>query len=111
MSAPDEHVDLSPRELLERQRAGESWQLLDVREAWEIEIAKVESAVTIRMSEIQGRMQELDSDVPVAVLCHSGIRSAQVAAWLKIAGFRRVANVTGGIDSWSLTVDASIPRY
>ena len=63
------------------------------------------------MSQIHTRVEELDKHVPIAVLCHSGIRSAQVAAWLRQLGFERVANITGGIDAWSVTVDPSVPRY
>ena len=107
----DDKPDLSPSELLARQAAGERWQLLDVREPWEIGLASVDAAVCIPMGEIAARLSELDPKLPVAVLCHSGIRSAQVAAALRNTGFRRVANVTGGIDAWSLTVDPSIPRY
>ncbi len=63
------------------------------------------------MSELHRRVGELEKSVPVAVLCHSGIRSAQVAGWLRQLGFTEVANVMGGIDAWSLTVDPRIPRY
>jgi len=111
LNALDDNPDLSPSEFLARQAAGERWQLLDVREPWEISLASVDAAVCIPMGEIAARLPELDPTLPVAVLCHSGIRSAQVAAALRATGFRRVANVTGGIDAWSLTVDPAIPRY
>jgi rhodanese-related sulfurtransferase len=74
------------------------WQLVDVREAWEIEIASVQQSIHIPMAEIPSRQSELDADAPVAVLCHSGGRSARVAAFLCNQGFSRVANVAGGID-------------
>ena len=111
MNAVDDKTDLSPAEFLARRAAGEHWQLLDVREPWEIGLAGVDTAVCIPMGEIAARLPELDPNLPVAVLCHSGIRSARVAAALRATGFRKVANVTGGIDAWSLTVDPSIPRY
>ncbi len=107
----DRNSDLTPEAFLSRCNAGENWQLIDVRETWEIELASVTSAVVMPISEIHSRVEELDKTVPVAVLCHSGIRSAQVVGWLRQLGFAEVANITGGIDAWSLTVDPSIPRY
>ncbi len=107
----DVESDLTPEAFVERKDAGEEWQLIDVRELWEHELASVSYATLMPMSEIHTRVQELEKALPVAVLCHSGIRSAQVAAWLRQLGFGPVANITGGIDLWSVTVDQEIPRY
>lgn len=108
--------EISPSELTERCRAGELWQLVDVREPWEIEIARVPQTDRmptshIPMAEIPARHGELKATQPVAVLCHSGGRSARVAAYLLQHGFSRVVNVRGGIDAWSCEVDPAIPRY
>ncbi len=103
--------DISPAELVRRQNAGELWQLLDVREAWEIQTASVAGSINISMQEVPQRMAELDRTLPLAVMCHSGGRSARVASYLSAAGFAKIANIAGGIDAWSLTVDTSIPRY
>lgn len=103
--------DIAPAEFLRRLNSGELWALLDVREAWEVEIARIDQTFNIPMSEIPARITELDASRPVAVLCHSGGRSAQVANYLTQNGFERVANIVGGIDAWSLDVDNSIPRY
>ena len=91
--------------------AGADWQLVDVREAWEIKIAAVQKSIHIPMGEIASRLSELDLDKPVAVLCHAGVRSAQVANFLGSQGFSRVANVGGGIDAWAQQVDDSLARY
>jgi rhodanese-related sulfurtransferase len=104
-------AEITPTELNRRRQNGELWQLVDVREPWEVETASVEGANCIPMAEIPRRFTELDRATPVAVLCHSGGRSARVAAFLCENGFASVANVTGGIDAWSLQVDAGIPRY
>ena len=104
-------AEISPTELNRRRQNGELWQLVDVREPWEVEAASVEGTHCIPMAEIPGRLGELDRTTPVAVLCHSGGRSARVAAFLCENGFEAVANVSGGIDAWSLQVDAGIPRY
>jgi len=107
----DVDADLLPAEFVAATDNGEVWQLVDVREPWEVDIARVETAVLMPMNEIHMRVQELARETPVAVLCHSGIRSARVAAWLRVLGFVQVANITGGIDAWSESVDESIPRY
>ena len=108
--------EMAPADLVARCRAGELWQLLDVREPWEVTAACIEETdqmpiKNIPMSEIPARYTELESSEPVAVLCHSGGRSARVAGFLVQQGFARVANVSGGIDAWSSEVDPSIPRY
>lgn len=103
--------ELTPAELVERCRRGELWQLVDVREPWEIETASIDTAVHIPLRDLPSRAGELDPAQPVAFLCHGGLRSARAAAFCAARGFARVANVTGGIDAWSVTVDPSIPRY
>jgi rhodanese-related sulfurtransferase len=102
---------MTPAELEKRLNSGELWLVLDVREAWEVNIARVSVAMEMPMAQIPVRFGELDPAGPVAVLCHSGVRSARVAAWLVQQGFRTVANIEGGIDAWSEQVDATIPRY
>jgi len=103
--------ELTPVEFEKYRQDGELWQLLDVRETWEFELARIEDAVRIPMREIVARLGELDIERPVAVLCHSGVRSALVAGYLARSGFGRVANIAGGIDAWSVDVDPGIPRY
>ena len=63
------------------------------------------------MSEIVERVDEFDPDEPLIILCHHGVRSFRVPAWLVSTGFSRVANLSGGIEGWSLEVDARVPRY
>lgn len=89
--------------------------VLDVREPWERQTASVAAQgfelVAIPMGEIPGRLQELDPERPVACLCHHGARSLRVAAWLAQQGFADVANLSGGIEAWSLERDPGVPRY
>jgi rhodanese-related sulfurtransferase len=103
--------DMTPSEFVRRRESGELWALLDVREAWEIDIARIDQTIDIPMAEIPARVAELNASQPVAVFCHSGGRSAQVANFLAQNGFDRVANILGGIDAWSLDIDSSIARY
>lgn len=102
---------LTPAEFLRCRSAGELWQLLDVREPWELEIARLDQSIDIPMAEIASRHAELDPGRPVAVVCHSGARSARVAGFLVQQGFSRVANIEGGIDAWSRETDRTLPRY
>ena len=102
--------DLTPAEFLRRKAAGELWQLLDVREPWEIGIAGLEGTIDIPLAELPSRLAQLDTAKPVAVICHSGGRSARAARFLAERGYR-AANIAGGIDAWSIHVDPSVPRY
>ncbi len=90
---------------------GEMLVVLDVREPEEIAFATFRGAISIPMGEIPTRFGELDAETPIAVLCHHGMRSAQVAAFLVQNGFQKISNVAGGIDAWSNLIDADVPRY
>ena len=103
--------DMTPASFDARRKKGERWQLLDVREAWEHELARVPDATHIPMAEVPARHAELDPEQPTAVICHSGVRSARVATYLDQIGFDTVVNVAGGIDAWSVEIDSSVPRY
>ncbi len=104
-------LTLSPAEFIARRGAGELWQLVDVRESWERGIASVDQALAIPMADVPARVGELDRHHGIAVLCHTGVRSATVANWLAFEGFEPVANIEGGIDAWAVDVDRSLPRY
>jgi rhodanese-related sulfurtransferase len=103
--------DIDPIQLKERLMRGDDLRLLDVREPEEVAIAPFPDALHLPMNEIPSQIQALDAAAEWVVVCHHGIRSAQVAMYLARMGFERVANLTGGIDRWSLTVDRSVPRY
>jgi len=87
-------------------------RLLDVREPWEFQTAHVEGSLPIPMNEVPARAaQELDPAERLVVLCHHGVRSMNVAVWLRRQGFAQAQSIRGGIDAWSLEVDAAVPRY
>ncbi|MEP7298966.1 MAG: rhodanese-like domain-containing protein [Burkholderiales bacterium] len=94
---------------------GEHPVLLDVREPWEFALAAIRvdglRTLHIPMNEIPGRLAELDAAQPVVCICHHGMRSAQVVAFLERQGFDAAYNLAGGIDAWSEQVDATVPRY
>lgn len=85
--------------------------LLDVREPWEYQRARIEGAQLVPMREVPARMEELDAGKELVAICHHGGRSMQVAIFLEKQGFKRVHNLLGGIDAWSRTVDPAVPLY
>jgi len=103
--------ELEPAELKQRLDRGEALAVLDVREPEEVRLAALPGAIHIPMGDIPARLSELDCEAQWVVVCHHGMRSAQVAMYLARMGFTRVANLSGGIDEWSLTVDPAVPRY
>ena len=86
--------------------------LLDVREPWEHEAARIEGSTLMPMGDVPSRAYaELDPDAHIVVVCHHGQRSLAVAMWLRREGFERAQSLAGGIEEWSRVVDASVPRY
>jgi rhodanese-related sulfurtransferase len=104
-------TELSPAALKARRDAGTGPLVLDVREGWELDIARIPDVLHIPMGEIPTRIGELDADREIAVLCRSGGRSMQVAQFLDRSGFQSVANLTGGILAWAHDVDPSVRAY
>jgi rhodanese-related sulfurtransferase len=102
---------IAPAEAARRLAAGGDFVLLDVRTPKELAVASVAGAVNLPMAEIPARLREIDRNKDLAVMCHHGVRSAQVAAFLLNRGWTRVSSVAGGIDRWSVDVDPKIPRY
>ncbi len=93
----------------------ENLQLVDVREPNEIEIASINGFLNLPLSQAQQWSQEieqyLEPETETLVLCHHGMRSAQMCQWLINQGFTNVKNITGGIDAYSVLVDQDVPRY
>jgi len=85
--------------------------LLDVREPWEWQAARIEGAKHIPMREVPARLGEIDHGREVVAICHHGGRSQQVAVFLEKNGFAKIHNLVGGVDAWSRTVDAAVPLY
>ncbi|HEV2703159.1 MAG TPA: rhodanese-like domain-containing protein [Steroidobacteraceae bacterium] len=85
--------------------------VLDVREPWELEAARLTGTLDIPMMHIPQRLAELPRDRPIVVMCHGGVRSMKVAHFLAQNGFNQVANLVGGIHAWACDVDPSIGTY
>jgi sulfur-carrier protein adenylyltransferase/sulfurtransferase len=102
---------MSPHELKRKMDAREPFELIDVREAFEYEIARIGGAKLIPLGEIAERVNELQRERPIVVHCHSGRRSAEAVRLLQKRGFANIFNLEGGIDAWSDQIDPSVPKY
>jgi sulfur-carrier protein adenylyltransferase/sulfurtransferase len=102
---------MSAHELKRKMDAREPFELIDVREAFEYEIARIDGAKLIPLGEIAERADELQREQPIVVHCHSGRRSAEAVRQLQQRGFANVYNLEGGIDAWSDQIDPSVPKY
>ena len=85
--------------------------LIDVREPWEFDVCRIEGSRLIPLSQLPGRIAELDPVRPTVVICHHGVRSLRAAAYLEHCGFGDVVNLSGGIDAWARTVDSGMAVY
>ncbi|MGF1461019.1 MAG: rhodanese-like domain-containing protein [Leptolyngbyaceae cyanobacterium] len=108
--------DIDVQSFAHRQQAGlDTVQLIDVREPWEVEKAAIAGFVNLPLSQFATWESQIhqyfDVEVETIVMCHHGMRSAQMCHWLRQQGFIQVKNLTGGIDAFSIQVDKSVPRY
>ena len=104
--------EISVAELKAMRDSEVKFTLLDVREPWEIQTAQIAGSRQIPMGEIPARFnQELDPEEHVVVMCHHGVRSMNVTAWLRQQGFEQAQSLRGGIDRWSREIDPAVPLY
>jgi len=104
--------EISAGQVKSLQKHGGAFTLLDVREPWELEKARLEGSKHIPMGDVPTRAhQELDPEEHIVVVCHHGMRSLTVTNWLRQQGFEKAQSMRGGIDSWARTVDPKVPLY
>ena len=104
-------VDFLPEQLQTRLTQAAPPVLLDVREPWEFQTCRIDGSIPIPMGSVVARIQELDPETPIVVICHHGVRSMQVALYLERAGFTDVGNLRGGVAAWAREVDPKMPHY
>jgi adenylyltransferase/sulfurtransferase len=102
---------VSVRELKRKMEGGEAVTLIDVREPYEYEIARIAGSRLIPLGELEARVAELPRTGTLVLQCHSGGRSEHAARMLQGAGFDNVYNLAGGIEAWSVEIDPAVPRY
>jgi rhodanese-related sulfurtransferase len=103
--------EITVQELVALRAAGKPPIILDVREAWELELARLPDVIHIPMNEIPDRHSELDSSQEIVVMCKAGGRSMRVAQYLASLGFNKVHNLSGGILAWSAEIDSNVQAY
>ncbi len=87
------------------------FHLLDVRDAWELEICRFDGALHIPLGELAQRWDEAPRGAPLVVVCHHGVRSAHAVMFLRSRGVGEAVNLDGGIDAWARIIDTSMAVY
>jgi adenylyltransferase/sulfurtransferase len=103
--------EITPAELAERLRRGDDIELIDVREPYELDIARIPNVKLIPLGTLPEALPTLDDSRETVVICRTGARSGRAVRQLQAAGFRRVYNLAGGIHRWADEVDPSLPKY
>jgi adenylyltransferase/sulfurtransferase len=106
-----EEWEITPAELADRLKRGDSLKLVDVREPHEAEIARIPGAESIPLGQLTSRIAELNPDEEIVLICKEGTRSARALKVLREAGFRKARNLKGGINAWAQAVEPSLPVY
>jgi rhodanese-related sulfurtransferase len=105
-------IEIDPSEVKRRLDAGDRLRMVDVREPFEHDQAHIEGTELIPMRSVPQSLESLRTGTGQLVLfCHHGMRSLQVAEWLRRQGWEDCVSMAGGIDRWSLEIDATVPRY
>lgn len=115
----NEIPEISVRELAEKLKAAEKFTLLDVREIWEIEMARIddERVLILPMSRIAHEQENAfpaelrNPQAEIVVMCHHGVRSADVTAWMRQQGWKNIFSLAGGIAAYAEQVDSSVGMY
>jgi rhodanese-related sulfurtransferase len=106
--------EVSVSDVKKRLDAGEPLILLDVREAHEHQICRIDGAPLIPMRTVPERVREIEAlagEALLVVYCHHGIRSLNTVSWLRKQGVANCVSMAGGIEAWSTGIDPKIPRY
>ena len=111
MTNPLEITVTVVKQLLDK---GEAIKLIDVREPKEHQFCQIQGSELIPMGSVPQHLSQLEAqadDAKLIVLCHHGVRSLNVVAWLREKGVSNCVSMAGGIEAWSLHVDPAVPRY
>ena len=104
--------EIAPEDLQGLLTSGSDVVVVDVREPWEIQTANLAGTLNIPMNDIPARFRgEIDPEKHTVVMCHHGVRSMNVTAWLRQQGFEKVQSLRGGIDRWAREIDPRVPLY
>lgn len=85
--------------------------LLDVREQWEFDYCSIKDSLLIPMGELPNRLDELEKNSEIIMICHHGIRSRQMGYYMEQMGFASIINLEGGVEQWATDVEPTMKRY
>lgn len=102
---------MSPSEVKNVLEKNGNVRLIDVREKWEYDLAKIENCELMPLSSFSDHLEKLKPEDSLIIYCHTGVRSYHVCSFLAENGFTNVSNLEGGIKAWSLQVDPTVPLY
>jgi adenylyltransferase/sulfurtransferase len=102
---------ISARELYEMISGAKKVVLIDVREPFEFEIARIPNSQLIPLGTISERLSEIPRTETTVVMCKTGLRSARVIEFLRKQGFENLFNLEGGLDAWREEVDPTMRKY
>jgi rhodanese-related sulfurtransferase len=114
MSTQQTPLEITADQLKARLEAGEAVRLIDVREPHEFARCRIAASELIPMRGIPQQLpalREKAAQEPLVLYCHHGVRSLQAALWLRRQGLPACQSLRGGIDSWSVEIDPTVPRY
>lgn len=108
--------EISVEALHELRTRAQPHRLLDVREEAEWRLARIEGAELLPLSRLARELEaalpaDLEKDTAIVVVCHHGVRSAEVTAWMRQQEFTQVYSLDGGLEAWSQRIDPRVPRY
>ena len=106
-----EPLEITAHDLDQLRRSDEAVTILDIREPEEIAICAFEDSTNIPMNDIPDNLHILPDQGRVVVVCHLGMRSAQVVGWLRQNGVENIVSLTGGSDAWSREIDSAMKAY
>lgn len=107
----DDKIQASVQEVFDAAKNENGMKLIDVREPFEREIAKIESSQLLTRDLASEIMSTWSKDAEIVFYCHEGMRSLDAASYFAGHGFKNAKSMRGGIDAWSCEIDASVPRY
>jgi adenylyltransferase/sulfurtransferase len=110
-SAASSIPTISVAELKRRMDEASAMLILDVREPFEYEIARIDGSKLIPLDELSDRLAELSPDQQIVAVCKSGVRSAYAVQLLQRSGFAHSFNLEGGVEAWADQIDPTMPRY
>lgn len=112
-------IEISVQELAKKLQSDATFTILDVREAWELEYARLDNprVLHIPMSVLATNRQQAFPEelrhpqAEIIVMCHHGMRSASVAAWMVNNGWKNISSLAGGIDAYAAEIDPGAGSY